>query len=450
MSRGATGGAAGERAPRRRSGGAAARRDLLLADLEDTRIPDGNRHDRPESSRRWPRPAGRSSMSTRGTTTPGPPQRQRRHDDRGPAGRPGLRLPLAVGHHRLSADPLRLDDGLMDRKLAVIAAYASQSDRDYLDEELIRAQARHWGASAGSRYAEPLEVIRERTASDAGPVATAATPRRCPVRTPELTLPSGRPRVLITGAGGPAAVSALLDLPDAVVWVAADVGPHAVGLYLVPPSRRVLVPRGDDPELVDRLLRACLEHGVDVLWPTVDSELLPVAEAADRFAAAGVRVLAAPVPALKVCLDKWRLAERCRGVVRVPATSIVTGAGRPRRRAHAVRAEAAQRLGRPRCPGGARAGGHVAVPATAHTSGRSTCRATSTPSTCCAARTARWPRRSRGGGTRSTPASRSRDVRSATPSWRPSARPSRPRSGSSASRTCRCGGTGTAARRCSR
>ena len=144
------------------------------------------------------------------------------------------------------------------------------------------------------------------------------------MRTPELLLQSGRPRVLITGAGGPAAVAALLDLPDAVVWVAADVDPHAVGLYLVPPSRRVLVPRGDDPELVDRLLRACLEHGVDVLWPTVDSELLPVAEAADRFAAVGVRVLAAPVPALKVCLDKWRLVERCRGVVRVPATSVVT------------------------------------------------------------------------------------------------------------------------------
>ena len=58
--------------------------------------------------------------------------------------------------------------------------------------------------------------------------------------------------------------------------------------------------------------------------PTVDTELLPVARAADRFAAAGVRVLAAPVPALEICLDKWRLAERCRGVVRVPATSLVT------------------------------------------------------------------------------------------------------------------------------
>ncbi|HST63635.1 MAG TPA: ATP-grasp domain-containing protein [Mycobacteriales bacterium] len=142
--------------------------------------------------------------------------------------------------------------------------------------------------------------------------------------TPEPQFRPARPRVLITGAGGPAAVAAMLDLPDAVEWVAADIDPHAVGLYLVPPQRRLLVPRGDDPELVDRLLEAAARHQVDVVWPTVDSELEPVAEASDRFAAIGVRVLSAPVPALAVCLDKWLLIQRCRDVVRVPATQLLT------------------------------------------------------------------------------------------------------------------------------
>lgn len=146
---------------------------------------------------------------------------------------------------------------------------------------------------------------------------------------PDLSRPDGPPRVLITGAGGPAAVSALLDLPDSVEWVAADVDPNAAGLYLVPPERRVLVPRGDDPLLVGALLRACAEHRVEVVWPTVDTELLPVAAAADEFAAAGVRVLAAPVPTLAVCLDKWQLVRRCRSVVRVPETSLFTAATRP-------------------------------------------------------------------------------------------------------------------------
>jgi carbamoyl-phosphate synthase large subunit len=146
------------------------------------------------------------------------------------------------------------------------------------------------------------------------------------VSTPDPRFGPSRPRVLITGAGGAAAVAALLDLPDTVEWVAADVDPHAVGLYLVPARRRVLIPRGDDPDLVDRLLAACSRHQVDVVWPTVDTELLPVAEAADRFAAIGVRVLAAPVPALATCLDKWRLIERCRDVVRVPASTVLTAA----------------------------------------------------------------------------------------------------------------------------
>lgn len=142
--------------------------------------------------------------------------------------------------------------------------------------------------------------------------------------TPESQLRHRRPRVLITGAGGPAAVSAMLDLPDAVEWVAADVDPHAVGLYLVPADRRVLVPRGEDPELVDRLLEECVRHRVEVLWPTVDTELLPVAGAADRFAGIGVRVLASPLSALDTCLDKWLLVQRCRGVVRVPDTAVLT------------------------------------------------------------------------------------------------------------------------------
>ena len=53
-------------------------------------------------------------------------------------------------------------DDFVDAKLEVIRAYESQvSTRRYLDEELLRATARYWARFAGSRYVEPLEVIRE-------------------------------------------------------------------------------------------------------------------------------------------------------------------------------------------------------------------------------------------------------------------------------------------------
>lgn len=57
-------------------------------------------------------------------------------------------------------------DDVLERKLEVIRAYASQVKvRRYLDEELLRATARYWSRWAQSRFAEPLEVIRD---SDGG------------------------------------------------------------------------------------------------------------------------------------------------------------------------------------------------------------------------------------------------------------------------------------------
>ena len=57
-------------------------------------------------------------------------------------------------------------DDVLERKLEVIRAYASQvSVRHYLDEELLRATARYWSRWAQSRFAEPLEVVRD---SDGG------------------------------------------------------------------------------------------------------------------------------------------------------------------------------------------------------------------------------------------------------------------------------------------
>jgi LmbE family N-acetylglucosaminyl deacetylase len=170
MSRGATGGPQELRAGEAERAAGLLGATLLLADLEDTRIPEGNptislveqavteyrpdivyvhsRHDDHQDHR-----------SVHAATMVAARRVDRVY---------GFRSPSATIDYR----PTRFvaADGLLDRKIEVIRAYASQASRDYLDEELIRAQARYWGASAGSRYAEPLEVIRERTAAGAGPL----------------------------------------------------------------------------------------------------------------------------------------------------------------------------------------------------------------------------------------------------------------------------------------
>ncbi|MFV0451885.1 MAG: ATP-grasp domain-containing protein [Propioniciclava sp.] len=137
---------------------------------------------------------------------------------------------------------------------------------------------------------------------------------------PERTL-----RVLVTGVGGPAAIGFMHLASREVEFIAADIDPHAAGLYMVPPDHRVLLPRGEDPTYVEAVRSVCREFAVDVIVPTVDVELLPLARARDTFAADGVEVICSPERALEVCLDKALLVEVCAAAdCPVPATEVLT------------------------------------------------------------------------------------------------------------------------------
>jgi carbamoyl-phosphate synthase large subunit len=133
---------------------------------------------------------------------------------------------------------------------------------------------------------------------------------------------TARLRVLVTGAGGPAAIAAMKSLraEESVQLIAADMDPWAAGLYLT--GERTLVPAGAAPDFTAVLLDRCRALAVDVVLPTVDAELQPLARARAEFTAAGVALLLAPAAALDVILDKLTLAEHCAGVVRVPRTEL--------------------------------------------------------------------------------------------------------------------------------
>jgi carbamoyl-phosphate synthase large subunit len=128
--------------------------------------------------------------------------------------------------------------------------------------------------------------------------------------------------VLVTGAGGPAAVSVIKSLraDPSVRLVAADMDAWAAGLYLLPPDARTLIPAGLDPDFVSVVLARCVGLGVDVLIPTVDAEMRPLASARGEFAAAGIELMLAPARALDLTLDKLALASCCAGHVLVPRT----------------------------------------------------------------------------------------------------------------------------------
>lgn len=133
-------------------------------------------------------------------------------------------------------------------------------------------------------------------------------------------------RILLTGAGGPSAISVWKSLRGSHQIFMADMDPRASGLYLVPPAQRLVLPRGDDPCFVDRALEACRSLGIELLICTVDAELAPLAQAEARFASLGVRVPLSPLAALQLCRDKLALLDRARDVVPVPRYEVIDAA----------------------------------------------------------------------------------------------------------------------------
>lgn len=133
-------------------------------------------------------------------------------------------------------------------------------------------------------------------------------------------------RILVTGAGGPSAISVWKSLRGQHTLFMADMDQRASGLYLVPAAQRLIVPRGDAPEFVDTVFEACLSLDIELLVCTVDAELAPLARALERFEAMGVKVPLSPLPALELCRDKLALLDRARGVVPVPHLEVIDAA----------------------------------------------------------------------------------------------------------------------------
>jgi carbamoyl-phosphate synthase large subunit len=70
----------------------------------------------------------------------------------------------------------------------------------------------------------------------------------------------------------------------------------------------VRVPYADDPGYIPAIEAICREHGVGLVVPTIDPELLPLAQARARLAAAGTTVAVSDLPVIEICRDKLHTA----------------------------------------------------------------------------------------------------------------------------------------------
>ena len=130
--------------------------------------------------------------------------------------------------------------------------------------------------------------------------------------------------ILVTGAGGPAAISfinAIAHLGHSIV--AADMDPHAAGLYVDQVEKNALILPGSHLNFAEHLLMVCIEHRIDILVPTVDKELLPISRHRNEFKKHGIDILIAPETTLLTCLDKLKLHETMKNTVNCPATAVM-------------------------------------------------------------------------------------------------------------------------------
>lgn len=74
-------------------------------------------------------------------------------------------------------------------------------------------------------------------------------------------------------------------------------------------DRSALVPRCSDPEFLASLRQLCQEHEVQLLVPTIDSELALLARHRDEFATLGTRIWISCEETIEICADK-RLTNR--------------------------------------------------------------------------------------------------------------------------------------------
>ena len=138
------------------------------------------------------------------------------------------------------------------------------------------------------------------------------------------------PRVLVTDAGRGSAIAVIRSLGRRG-WhvIAADADPRSPGFYSRFTSERLRYPRPqrDPQEVVEALLVATRERGVDLLVPVTDEIVLPLSAARERFA--GLTTLALPdAAALAATGDKLatlQLAERLG--VPTPRTRLVETVG---------------------------------------------------------------------------------------------------------------------------
>jgi carbamoyl-phosphate synthase large subunit len=117
--------------------------------------------------------------------------------------------------------------------------------------------------------------------------------------------------VLVTAVGAPGAAALLRHLREngerEVRLVGCDMNARSIGRFVCDAFH--LVPAGSDAGFSDAVLEICRREGVDVVLPESSNDVMELALARPRFAAAGVVVMVSPPDGIRRANDKAAFLE---------------------------------------------------------------------------------------------------------------------------------------------
>ncbi|MCX6814201.1 MAG: ATP-grasp domain-containing protein [Candidatus Aenigmarchaeota archaeon] len=89
--------------------------------------------------------------------------------------------------------------------------------------------------------------------------------------------------------------------------ITADINPEAYGFHLA--NKCYVIPRGDSPDFIPKMLEICRKERPSVLFSWVDPELLPLSKAKKEFESLGTRVALSEPKAIETSQNKGKCYE---------------------------------------------------------------------------------------------------------------------------------------------
>jgi len=83
----------------------------------------------------------------------------------------------------------------------------------------------------------------------------------------------------------------------------ADISETAPALYFC--DKKIIICRIDNPDYINQLLKVCREEKIDVIIPTIDTELPILAENKEKFLNEGIRIIISNFTVIEICQNKF-------------------------------------------------------------------------------------------------------------------------------------------------